>query len=223
MIGFKKAARLLLFGFAALFCFTVHTAASAPSEEQLNHPDNDYLKVYIITEQDEQGVVLQQPERRVFWEYPLLSAGQTRTGKLYIKNVTGNRLDFSPSSINLPYGDKQALIYISKLRIKIEAAGELLYQGSYGNIAGRSGTNFTFPPLDPGETGEYTITLSCPFNFEGNPANETEAVEWKITAETDVGDNDSINEEVVLILSFCSFLVIAVIIITGYIRTGKTR
>lgn len=221
MKSLKNAARLLLFALVVSACLIIPAVAASPALEEFDNPDNDYIKIYLITKQDGQGIVMEKPERRVFWEYPLLSAGQTRTGTLYIKNETQNRLDFSKSAINLPYDDQQALQYIANLKIAVlSSSGEPLYQGSYGSIAESFGNSFKFPPLDPGETGEFTITLSCPFNYTSTPENQTAAVDWKITPSNE-DKNGLLSRKTVLVFSICALLVITAVIAAGLIRSRR--
>lgn len=75
MKSLKNAARLLLFALVVSACLIIPAVAASPALEEFDNPDNDYIKIYLITERDGQGVVMEKPERRVFWEYPLLSAG----------------------------------------------------------------------------------------------------------------------------------------------------
>ncbi|HOB36653.1 MAG TPA: hypothetical protein PKX71_04070 [Candidatus Avimonas sp.] len=221
MKSLKNAARLLLFALVVSACLIIPAVAASPALEEFDNPDNDYIKIYLITERDGQGVVMEKPERRVFWEYPLLSAGQTRTGTLYIKNETQNSLDFSKSSINLPYDDQQALLYIVNLKISVlSSSGEPLYQGSYGSITESFGNSFKLPPLDPGETGEFTITLSCPFYYTGTPENQTAAVEWKITPSNE-DKNGLLSRKTVLVFSICALVVITAVIAAGLIRSRR--
>ena len=96
--------------------------------EEFDNPDNDYIKIYLITERDGQGVVMEKPERRVFWEYRCFRRPDPHRHSVY-KNETQNSLDFSKSSINLPYDDQQALLYIVNLKISVlSSSGEPLYQ-----------------------------------------------------------------------------------------------
>ena len=100
MTSLKNTARLLLSALVVSACLIIPAVAATSALEEFDNPNNDYIKIYLITKQDGQGIVMEKPERRVFWEYPLLSAGQTRTGTLYIKNETQNRLDFETDDID---------------------------------------------------------------------------------------------------------------------------
>jgi len=213
---FKKIAATAL---VVLTLAVINTFTVTPSESNFDGPDNDYSKIYTITEKDGEGRIDEKPSKRVFWEYPQLHAGQTRTGKLYIKNETGNTLDLSQSSINLPYGNQQALLYITTLKITVATTGgEILYQGSYGDIAGRH----IFPDIKPGETLEYSITLSCPFNYEGDPAKGTAAVEWRIKAAAE-SSNENNQNKTVLILCLSSFVIISGLFIISFIRSRSKQ
>jgi hypothetical protein len=222
MIIFKKTARVFLIIITVFTCLTVYTTASTPTQDQFNNPDNDNLKIYIVKQENGQGTMLEQPNRRMFWEYPLLSAGQTRTGKMYIKNETEQKLDFSLSMINLPYDNEQALLYITNLKIEVTSSnGELLYQGSYSNIVDRDGMNIEFPPLEPGNTEEFTITMSCPFNYTGNPENQTAAIEWKITAASEIDNDKPSNQTIALIFCVGLLCVAALAIIARLIGSKR--
>lgn len=202
---------------------TSDSTSSTTETQTTSSQITDNSKTYIITTQNGTGVIIEKPARRMFWEYPQLTAGQARTGRLYIENDTETNLDLSFSSIVLPYDNEKALIYLSKLHIKVTSSdGNTLYDGAYGGIADESGVHISFPPTKPGHKDEYIVTLNCPFNYTGDPENETAEVEWKIIASSVSEPVRSFNGVIVLIVTLviltCAIIALVVI---HYVKSAK--
>lgn len=142
--------------------------------------ESDSIKTYTITE-SEGGTIIENPTHRMFWEYPVVPAGQSRTGKIYIKNDTDYELDLSPSSVILPFDNQQALKYLSYLHLTlINSKGQTVFDGRYTEITENGGIDFPSPA--PGKTEGLIITVRCRFDYTGKPEDETAPVRWEVSA-----------------------------------------
>lgn len=229
----KITAALLAVVLIAASPSAIAQAASSGSSDSMSKEETsrttpevqDNLKTYTITQKDGVGAVLEQPKQRMFWEYPLLTAGQTFKGSLLIKNDTDQILDLSPSSVVLPYENEKALTYLAALHVTVtKANGSKLYDGSYIDIIGKDGMRLVFPSLNPGDTRKLNITLSCRFDYTGTPKDETAAVQWNIVAKTETSGRNSDSRPVILIicLAIIACTVIALLVIR-LIQNQKTR
>ncbi|HBT63258.1 MAG TPA: hypothetical protein DEB10_01170 [Ruminococcaceae bacterium] len=229
----KITAALLAVVLIAASPSAIAQAASSGSSDSMSKEETsrttpevqDNLKTYTITQKDGVGAVLEQPKQRMFWEYPLLTAGQTFKGSLLIKNDTDQILDLSPSSVVLPYENEKALTYLAALHVTVtKANGSKLYDGSYIDIIGKDGMRLVFPSLNPGDTRKLNITLSCRFDYTGTPKDETAAVQWNIVAKTETSGRNSDSRPVIMIicLAIIACTVIA-LLVTRLIQNQKTR
>jgi hypothetical protein len=229
----KITAALLAVVLIAASPSAIAQAASSGSSDSMSKEETsrttpevqDNLKTYTITQKDGVGAVLEQPKQRMFWEYPLLTAGQTFKGSLLIKNDTDQILDLSPSSVVLPYENEKALTYLAALHVTVtKANGSKLYDGSYIDIIGKDGMRLVFPSLNPGDTRKLNISLSCRFDYTGTPKDETAAVQWNIVAKTETSGRNSDSRPVIMIicLAIIACTVIA-LLVTRLIQNQKTR
>ena len=141
--------------------------------------ESDSIKTYTITE-SEGGTIIENPTHRMFWEYPVVPAGQSRTGKIYIKNDTDYELDLSPSSVILPFDNQQALKYLSYLHLTlINSKGQTVFDGRYTEITENGGIDFPSPA--PGKTeGCYYRALQIRLHRKAE--DETAPVRWEVSA-----------------------------------------
>ena len=229
----KITAALLAVVLIAASPSAIAQAASSGSSDSMSKEETsrttpevqDNLKTYTITQKDGVGAVLEQPKQRMFWEYPLLTAGQTFKGSLLIKNDTDQILDLSPSSVVLPYENEKALTYLAALHVTVTKANDSkLYDGSYIDIIGKDGMRLVFPSLNPGDTRKLNISLSCRFDYTGTPKDETAAVQWNIVAKTETSGRNSDSRPVIMIicLAIIACTVIA-LLVTRLIQNQKTR
>ena len=65
-------------------------------------------KVYRIVEEDGQGSILSEPTDFAFWEYPLLPAGQQKSGSFRVVNDSSRAVSLTMTP-DLPYNDETAL------------------------------------------------------------------------------------------------------------------
>lgn len=173
---------------------------------------NDSSKSFTITEQNKKGVVIEKPEYRMFWEKPRLTAGMTREGSFEIINKTKKALDLSLSTVELPFDNEKALKYLLSLHIKVASAeGQTLYDGKYGNISGEDGAKISFPSIGAGKTAGYKVTLSCPFNYTGDPENESAPVRWNIVASTQIKQASSSNNGATFLGVCLTILILSVL------------
>ena len=192
----------------------------------------DYKKTFILTLKNGAGVVIEEPQMRMFWEYPMLPAGQTREGSITIRNDTGSILRLSLSGIVLPEDNKPAMDYLSDLKINVsDSGGKTLYHGSYSDISGGKGLDFSLISIEPGKAAEYRITMSCAFNYTGVPSADTAPVKWNIIAEEQLKPEEIRNNSadilgiclIILTLSCGALIVIQLIKIWKLRSGGKNR
>ncbi|MDD2362704.1 MAG: hypothetical protein PHH84_07120 [Oscillospiraceae bacterium] len=166
----------------------------ATTVAQDNISTEDSLKTFRLTKQNGQGMIIQEPSLRMFWEYPLLPAGQTRQGKIIIRNETEKVIDLKLFKIILPKSNKAAMDYLSSLKIKVtDPNGTVLYKGYYNEITDRNELDHFIPSPNPGEAVEYFISMHCRFNYSGVPSNDTAPVVWNIIADEKVKFEDNRN------------------------------
>lgn len=138
-------------------------------------------KVYRIVEEGGQGSILSEPTDFAFWEYPLLPAGQQKSGSFRVVNDSSRAVSLTMTP-DLPYNDETALTYMAGLHILIEQEdGTLVYEGPYTGLADRVPL-ISIGKLDAGESATYTVTLRCPFAYTGDPEMESSAVSWDFHA-----------------------------------------
>ncbi len=138
-------------------------------------------KVYRIVEEDGQGSILSEPTDFAFWEYPLLPAGQQKSGSFRVVNNSSRAVSLTMTP-DLPYNDETALTYMAGLHILIEQEdGTPVYEGPYTGLADRVPL-ISIGKLGAGESTTYTITLRCPFAYTGDPEMESSAVSWDFHA-----------------------------------------
>lgn len=147
----------------------------------------DDRKTFRIVEENGRGSILQEPEdTAAFWEYPLLPAGQERSGRLCLVN-DGPRVVAVTMTPDLPYGDEAAMLYLAGLHVAIRQAadGTTLYDGPYTGLADRVPL-LSIPELKPGEEREYIVTVRCSFRYEGDPLQDSSEVSWLFRASAEI-------------------------------------
>ena len=155
---------------AALLAALLAAAILAPSAAADGAPaGGEADKVYRIVEEDGQGEILAEPMEDAFWEYPLLPAGQERTGRFRVVNGTPRTVALTMTP-DLPVDDREALLYFSNLRVILrQADGTVAYDGPYTGLAA-------------GEAAEYPVTLRCAFSYTGDPETESAPAVWNFQA-----------------------------------------
>lgn len=144
----------------------------------------DSVKTYQLTTRDGYQYIAASPDTAAFWESPRLEAGCTRyDGTLVLENKSDKIMDFALQEIRLPYGDRSALTYLDALRITVRSEEETLYDGPYSRIADPDGglrVQYSSVPVDGSVS--LSVTLSCPFDFDGKSGMGDEPVRWTFTA-----------------------------------------
>ncbi|HIW73438.1 MAG TPA: hypothetical protein H9684_03875 [Firmicutes bacterium] len=167
---------------AALLAALLAAAILAPSAAADGAPaGGEADKVYRIVEEDGQGEILAEPMEDAFWEYPLLPAGQERTGRFRVVNGTPRTVALTMTP-DLPVDDREALLYFSNLRVILrQADGTVAYDGPYTGLADAPPL-LSFENLRAGEAAEYTVTLRCAFSYTGDPETESAPAVWNFQA-----------------------------------------
>lgn len=136
-------------------------------------------KSYIVT----QGSILPEPNAAAFWEYPTLSAGQSREGGvLRLANEAGTAMDIRLKSVELPYGNDEALAYLDALRLRITDGDDVVYDGDYSRVMDGDGLNIQVAGLAAGEEKRLNVALYCDFRYEGDPQQTAVQVNWLFEA-----------------------------------------
>ncbi|MDD4546639.1 MAG: hypothetical protein PHR24_05030 [Oscillospiraceae bacterium] len=196
---------------------TAETGTTSVTQDIINNQDS--IKTFRITKQNEQGMIIQEPNIRMFWEYPLLPSGQSRQGKIIILNETDKVIDLELFIIELPKSNKAAMDYLSSLKIEItDPNGTVLYNGYYNEISDSSELKLSIPSPKPGEAFEYLISMHCKFNYTGVPSEESAPVVWNIIANEkvkfeDTRDGGSIIFNISLIIFALSFAALTLLYI----------
>ena len=213
---------------AALLAALLAAAILAPSAAADGAPaGGEADKVYRIVEEDGQGEILAEPMEDAFWEYPLLPAGQERTGRFRVVNGTPRTVALTMTPV-LPYDDPAALTYFSQLSITLEQEdGSLLYEGPYTGLADQMPL-LSVEELEPGEAREYLVTIRCPFSYAGDPSAESSPVSWEFraSARTVTGPaEDTSREEIakLLIAAVAILVVIGVILLIVKLVRGRRK
>lgn len=168
----KRMALLVFLPLSAVLCALSASAAV------------DSAKTYQLTTRDGYQYIAVSPDTAAFWESPGLDAGCTRyDGTLVLENKSDKIMDFTLQEIRLPYGDRSALTYLDALHITVQNEEQTLYDGPYSRIADPDGgLRVQCPAVPVDGSVSLSITLSCPFNFDGESGMGDEPVRWTFTA-----------------------------------------
>lgn len=112
-----------------------------------------------------------------FWEYPQLSAGQTRrNGSLTFINRSLGSVTVALTDVQLPYADAAALAYLGALRLTIRDGDRVLYDGAFSRL---NDDGLTEPvTVTGGETRRLSVELSCDFAYEGAASCGEQVLYW---------------------------------------------
>jgi hypothetical protein len=136
---------------------------------------SDTSRVYTVTSE---GTIEIEPNAVMFWEYPQIPAGQLRKGMITVKNETQSVVLFSLSSIDLPYNNEEALLYLTYLHITVTHNKEILYDGKYSGIVDSQGGLKLEVEINPGDEEEIEVSLRCSFDYMATPPDVTDTVYW---------------------------------------------
>lgn len=187
-IKLRAGSFLLALLFAFMFVQTASAettvaGSSETSDSSAAEEPSDSVKSFTILNKGSGYSMAEEPDSAVFWEYPTLPAGQQREGTLKVVNQSDKTEIFSLASIDLPYTDDEALLYLASLHITVsQAGGDVLYDGLYSGIADDNGLKIDQLTLQPGESQEYHITMRCAFNYSGDPAQTSSRITWRVKA-----------------------------------------
>lgn len=135
----------------------------------------------VISEGDSGRILTEPVDQGAFWEAPSLTAGQgMENGRLRFVNEDKAAVDMRLKAVVLPYGDEEALAYLSALRIRVAQGDRVLYEGPYSRIADADGLVIEEKQIARGESREFAISLYCAFTYTGEPVDAS--VRWDFEA-----------------------------------------
>lgn len=200
---------------------TVTTQASLSSAD--SEPSDD-MKTFVITVNNGEGTILEQPDSMMFWEHPELPAGQLREGTLEVANQCDKEVTYSLDHIDLPYTDKVMLTYLASLHITVsDADGSTLYDGPFSGISGADGLSIKNVTLQPNESRKYHIAIQCAFAFAGDSTQINSQVMWYFKASsTTIPPKGVSGTSKILITVIIAVLVVCVLLaLIQWIRRRK--
>ncbi len=123
---------------------------------------------YVFTK-DSEGYFFEQIKGELtFWEAPGVLTGQTRSGGVIVlKNESDRAVDFTLTSVSLPYGDEAALTYLDAVTLVIEQEGREVYHGPFTRLMDSDRADIRFTSVPAGETRELKLSISCAFTYTG--------------------------------------------------------
>ena len=124
-----------------------------------------------------------EDQTAAFWEYPQLTAGQTRrNGDLTFINRSLGSVTVELTDVQLPYDDEAALAYLGALRLVIRDGDRVLYNGAFSRL---NEDGLTEPvTVTGGETRRLSIDLSCDFAYEGEASCGDQVLYWSFATST---------------------------------------
>lgn len=130
-----------------------------------------------------------------FWEAPMLNAGESYApGKLTFQNAADAPTTLTLTKMALPYNQKEQLDYLDALHLIIRRGDQVVYDGSYARLT-QSDTPVLQVSLQPGESAEYTVHLSCPFTY-AQKVSQFPVVAWTFESSSRmVVDTPPVEEE----------------------------
>ena len=76
-----------------------------------------------------------EDQTAAFWEYPQLTAGQTRrNGGLTLINHSLGPVKVALDSVQFPYDNEEALTYLNALHLTIRDGDQVLYDGAFSRL-----------------------------------------------------------------------------------------
>lgn len=131
---------------------------------------------------DQEGMTA-EPSAAAFWEYPTLAAGQSREdGVLRLVNNGKAALDFRLQTVELPYGNQEALAYLDALRLRVTDGKTVLYDGPYTRVMEKDGLKLEVQGLAGGTEKRWQVALYADFRYEGDPQTAAVQIPWLFAA-----------------------------------------
>ncbi len=118
---------------------------------------------------DDQGYLMQRNEGPLaFWEAPSVLTGQTVDGGVItLKNEADRTVDFTLTSVALPYGNEAALAYLDAVTLVVTQGEREVYHGPFTRIMDAERAPIVFTGVQPGESRELQLSVSCNFRYSG--------------------------------------------------------
>lgn len=150
--------RMICLLFALCIAWTCGTSAFAI---------NDTAE-YVFSK-DTEGYLFEQTDGELtFWEAPNVITGQTRSGGVItLKNDSDRTVDFTLTSVSLPYGNDAALTYLDAVTLVIEQDGREIYHAPFTRLMDTERATITVADVPAGESRELHLSVSCAFTYTG--------------------------------------------------------
>jgi len=119
---------------------------------------------------DEEGYLMQQTEGELaFWEAPGVLTGQSISGGvLTLKNEADRAVDFTLTSVSLPYDNAEALAYLDAVTLVITQGDREVYHAPFTHIMDADRAPIVFSGVQPGESRELRLSIACDFTYSGS-------------------------------------------------------
>lgn len=118
---------------------------------------------------DEEGYLMQQTEGELaFWEAPSVLTGQSvEGGVLTLKNEADRAVDFTLTSVALPYDNVEALTYLDSVTLVIRQGDREIYHAPFTHIMDADREPIVFSDVQPGDSRQLQFSISCDFTYSG--------------------------------------------------------
>lgn len=133
-------------------------------------------------------------EVATFWEAPTLTAGESYTGgSLTLENASPEAVTLTLTKLGLPQDNEEQMAYLSALQLQILQGDTVVYRGAYAALL-EGDAPVLQVELQPEDSRVYTVSLSCPFSYTGEPGTYP-VVSWTFDStvepvKADAGDTD---------------------------------
>ncbi len=119
---------------------------------------------------DEEGYLMEQTEGELaFWEAPAVLTGQSVTGGvLTLKNEADRAVNFTLTSVSLPYDNEEALAYLDAVTLVITQGDREIYRAPFTHIMDADRAPIVFSGVQPGESRELHLSIACDFTYSGS-------------------------------------------------------
>ncbi len=119
---------------------------------------------------DEEGYLMERTEGELaFWEAPAVLTGQSVTdGVLTLKNEADRVVDFTLTSVSLPYDNEEALAYLDAVTLVITQGDREIYHAPFTHIMDADRAPIVFSGVQPGESRRLHFSIACDFTYHGS-------------------------------------------------------
>lgn len=144
-------------------------------------------KIFTLQPSGDTLNIKESPLESMFWETPLLGAGQSRDGgEIRIVNNSSKTVSFRLKSVELPYDDAAMLNYLNHMILTIKDGNTVVYNGSYAHVNDQEGgLKLEVKQLQPGKDHSWTVSIHCPYTFSGKPVVAKQSIRFLFESHTE--------------------------------------